>query len=83
MLFLAGSVLYVAIGIRDGDWLMVIASAGFGIGVLLLLVPDRFRMRRLPLEQAEGDGVLFGGDDTTGSFHGEGEAGDGPVDPEG
>jgi len=83
MLFLAGSILYVAIGIRDGDWLMVIASAGFGIGVLLLLVPDRFRMRRLPLEQPDGDGVLLGGDHSSGLLDGEGEAGDGTVDPEG
>lgn len=41
ILFLASSLFYLTIGIRDGDWLMTGGSAAFALGVLLLMTPDR------------------------------------------
>jgi hypothetical protein len=40
-LFLLGCVGFVAIGIRDGDWLVITASAAFLAGVVLLMLPER------------------------------------------
>lgn len=38
--FLVSSVLYLALGIRDGDWLLTAGSAAFLLGVLLLMAPE-------------------------------------------
>jgi hypothetical protein len=41
LLFTASAVVFLAIGLRDGDWLSVIAGVLFTAGCLAFLIPER------------------------------------------
>ena len=41
ILFLASSIAFLVLGIRDGDGLAVVAAALFGVGCVLFLLPER------------------------------------------
>jgi hypothetical protein len=41
LLFTASAVVFLAVGLRDGDWLSVIAGVLFTAGCLAFLIPER------------------------------------------
>jgi hypothetical protein len=38
LLFVLSAVLFTAVGVRDGDWLVIAASVAFGVACILFLV---------------------------------------------